>query len=178
MNVKTIVVGSLDTNCYILEKDSNCLIIDPGAEDEKIIKNIDPSKKVVGIIITHGHEDHYGACEKIKNKYQTMIYDIHNMKEGNFLIENFSFDVIYTPGHKDDQITIYFLKEKKMFVGDFIFKGGIGRTDLAGANPNEMKESIKRILAYPKDITLYPGHYEKTTLGLEEENLIYYLNII
>ena len=60
-----------------------------------------------------------------------------------------------------------------MFIGDFIFKDSIGRTDLPGGSESEMKDSIKKLLTYNDDITLYPGHYEKTTLGLERRNNIY-----
>ena len=67
-----------------------------------------------------------------------------------------------------------------MFIGDFItiliwvgitiFKDSIGRTDLPGGSNTEMQESIKKILEYPEDTIIYPGHYEKTTLGYEKEN--------
>ena len=52
MKIKTVVVGDLLTNCYIVEKGDKCIIIDPGAEAEKIISNIDSTKKVIGIFIT------------------------------------------------------------------------------------------------------------------------------
>ena len=57
-----------------------------------------------------------------------------------------------------------------MFCGDFIFKESIGRCDLPGGSESEMEDSIKKILEYPDDITLYPGHNEITTLGYEKEN--------
>ncbi len=176
MNIKIVVVGELRTNCYILEKGDNVLIIDPGAESSKILSNID--KKVVGIVITHSHDDHTGAMMDILNKYRCPLFNVNNLAEGKNSIENFYFEVIHTPGHLDDSISIYFKEENVMFVGDFIFKGGIGRTDLAGASPYDMKESIKKILTYPKEIVLYPGHFHKTTLGAEENNLKYFLNII
>ena len=57
-----------------------------------------------------------------------------------------------------------------MFCGDFIFNESIGRCDLPGGSEDEMKESIKKILEYPDDIKLYPGHNSNTTLGYEREN--------
>ena len=75
----------------------------------------------------------------------------------------------------DDSICIYFKEEKVMFVGDFIFKGGIGRTDMIGSSPFDMKMSIKKILKYPTDITLMPGHFGVTLLGDEIDNLNYFL---
>ena len=83
--------------------------------------------------------------------------------------------VIKTPGHMDDSISIYFKEDKVMFVGDFIFKGGIGRTDMIGSSPFDMKQSIKKILKYPSDITLMPGHFGVTVLANEIENLNYFL---
>lgn len=176
MNIKTVVVGDLKTNCYILEKGNNAIVIDPGADGDKIISNIE--QKVIGIIITHSHDDHVGAMMDIMNKYNCPIYNGNNLADGKHSIENFSFEVIHTPGHKDDSITLYFKEDNIMFVGDFIFKGGIGRTDLEGASPYDMKQSINLILKYPKETILYPGHFGRTTLGEEENNLNYFLSII
>ncbi len=60
-----------------------------------------------------------------------------------------------------------------MFVGDFIFKGSIGRCDLPYGNIKEMKKSINLIKKYDKNIKLYPGHGDETSLGYEIENNIY-----
>ena len=80
------------------------------------------------------------------------------------MIGDFSFQVIYTPGHSKDSVSFYFPEENVMFVGDFIFKESIGRTDLPGGDSMEMKESIKKLLTYDENMILYPGHYEITTL--------------
>lgn len=126
MKIDRIVVGSLFTNCYILSIGNNCIVIDPG-DDYFKIKSAIGDKKVNGVIITHRHFDHIGAL-----KYFNNIYDKNNLKEGINNIDNFKFEVIYTPGHTDDSICIYFKDNNIMFVGDFIFKNGIGRTDLGG----------------------------------------------
>ena len=110
MNIKKVVVGDLETNCYILENDNECLIIDPGAEAEKIDAKI--YKKVVGIIITHSHFDHIGEVSYFSEKYDALVYDYNNLIQGKNKIRSFEFDVIYTPGHTKDSITIYFEKEK------------------------------------------------------------------
>ena len=104
MNIKTVKVGYLQTNCYIIEYQNNTLIIDPGDEAEKIIKAVE--KPVVGIIVTHHHFDHVGALDAVKNHFQTQIYDIHNLKEGENKISDFNFEIIYTPGHKEDLISL------------------------------------------------------------------------
>ena len=65
-----------------------------------------------------------------------------------------------------------------MFTGDFIFNTGIGRIDLPGGNAIDMKASITKILNYPDDITIYPGHGPITTLGAERNNLNYFKTVI
>ena len=173
MHIENIEVGYLRCNCYILSINNEVLIIDPGDEADRIIKLIG-NRKVVGIIITHYHFDHIGALDILKEKYQTKVYDINNLTEGINKIGKFIFEVIYTPGHKEDLITIYFKKDKCMFCGDFIFKDSIGRCDLSGGNIIEMLKSINKIKEYPKDITIYPGHGTKTTLGYEINNNPYF----
>lgn len=174
MEIKNVIVGPLETNCYLLIENQNCLVIDPG-EEADLIKKAIGDKKVVGIIITHYHFDHIGALEELKYKYQTNVYDFHNLKEGKNQIENFTFEVLFTPGHKEDSISLLF--GKNMFVGDFIFQNSIGRTDLEGGNFEEMKESIQKLKTYPDDITLYPGHGPKTTLKEEKEYNMFFKEV-
>lgn len=176
MNIEIVKVGKLECNCYLLEKNNKILIIDPGDDSNKIIKKIN-NREVIGIIITHYHFDHIGALNDITDKYKVNVYDINNMNEGLFKIDNFVFEVIYTPGHKDDCISIYFNEDKIMFVGDFIFKDSIGRVDLPSGNLKKMINSINKIKKYNKDIIIYPGHGNITVLGYEIENNIYFKNI-
>ncbi len=167
MDIKTVIVGPLQTNCYIVIQNKECLIIDPGEEAEKI-KEAVSDKKVNGILVTHYHFDHIGALEEIKNFYQVEVYDKHNLTEGLHTVGNMTFKVIETPGHKEDSIS--FLFDKDMFVGDFIFKDSIGRTDLEGGDFSVMKKSLEKIKNYPDDINLYPGHGPMTTLKEEKQN--------
>ena len=159
MNIKTVVVGQLEENCYIVEKNNKCIIIDPGDEADKIISNI--TCDVVGILITHYHFDHIGALNELKLKY--------NIEENSF-IDGFNFETISTPGHTSDSKTYYFKDDKVMFVGDFLFKNGIGRMDLPTGSVSDMAESLNMIFSYPKDIVIYPGHGDKSTLGEELRN--------
>jgi len=173
MRVKSVKVGFLNTNCYILIKGNDCLIIDPGDESDKIINEVG-NLNVVGIIITHYHFDHIGALDEIKNKYNVLVYDINNLEEKEYNINNFKFEVIHTKGHHDTCITIYFKNEKVMFTGDFLFKESIGRTDLKTGNDLEMKKSIDKIKKYSKDITIYPGHGDISTLEHEYKYNYYF----
>lgn len=157
MKIETLVVGSLQTNCYIVTINDKTIIIDPGDEAKRIIdycQNLD----VVEIIITHHHFDHTGALRELEEYF--------NLKE-NVKTKYFNYEVIKTPGHTSDSISIYFKEEKVLFSGDFIFKNAIGRTDLPTGSDKEMVESLKLISKYPNDIIVYPGHGSKTILGDE-----------
>lgn len=173
MLIKMLKVGHLECNCYILEIDGEILIIDPGDEYFKINKYL-KNKHIVGVIITHHHFDHIGAVSEIVDKYKCKVYDKNNLQEGICKIGKFTFEVIFTPGHKEDAITIYFKNTKAMFCGDFIFKDGIGRCDMAGGNIFDMIKSIQKIKTYPRDTIIYPGHGDKTNIGYEIDNNIYF----
>ena len=111
MKVSKIIVGVLQTNCYLLENGSECLLIDPGDESSKI-KDFIKDKNLIGILITHKHFDHIGALD---NFSKDLVLDKSNLEEKEYNIEGFCFEVIYTPGHKEDAITIYFKEENIMF---------------------------------------------------------------
>ena len=176
MNIKKEVVGILQTNCYILENNNEVLVIDPGDDFPKIDKHL-INKKVVGIILTHNHSDHTGAVQDIVDRYNVCVYDNTNLLEGINQIGSFQFEVISTYGHTNNSITIYLKDNKCMFVGDFIFRLGIGRWDLPTGNIKDMLLSIEKIKKYPDDTTIYPGHGEPTTLGYEKENNKYLCQI-
>ena len=170
MEIKTVITGYLDENCYLLIKNGTCLVIDPGDEYNKIKEEIGDAK-VLGVLITHSHFDHIGALRNFLTKRSIKIFKRSNLEENKeYKIGDFTFKCIYTPGHSKDSVTFYFEEEKAMMIGDFIFKESIGRTDLPGGSETEMTESIEKILKYPDDITLYPGHNEITTLKEEKKN--------
>lgn len=167
MKIKNVIVGELETNCYIVSNSGECLIIDPGAEADFIKKAVG-ELKVIGILITHHHFDHIGALEELKDFYHVSVYDYHNLIEGMMKIGTFEFEVIATPGHKEDSLSFLF-DQKDMFVGDFIFQNSIGRTDLPGGDVEKMKESIQKIKTYSDEIQIYPGHGPVTNLGEEKK---------
>ena len=123
MDIKCIKTGYLEENCYIISKEDNCLVVDPGDDASKIIDEIG-EKNVLGVLITHYHFDHIGALDKLKERYNVEVIDYKNRKN---LIGNFNFEIIDTKGHKEDAVSYYFKEEKIMFVGDIIFEGTIGR---------------------------------------------------
>ncbi len=168
MFIEKIIVGSLLTNCYIVENEKNeVLIIDPGDEAEKIIKKIN-NRIVKGILITHYHFDHVGALEILKNKY--------NVPVNNFNVDNFSLKVINVPGHTPDLKIFYFEKENIMFVGDFLFKGTFGRVDFEESDKFDMINSLINIKKYPEKTKLFSGHGDESYLNYEEiDSYIRYL---
>ena len=165
MKIKKIIVGNLDTNCYLLIKDNRILVVDPGADAKRIINEIG-DLSCAGILLTHHHFDHVGALEELLDYYKVKLYDRNNLKEGVNNIDIFNFEVICNPGHTSDSISFYFKDGNILFSGDFIFKDSIGRTDLGG-NDLEMLDSINKIKKYNKDIIIKPGHGDDTTLGYE-----------
>ena len=165
MNIKNIIVGPLETNCYIVSKDNKCIIIDPGAEFSKIKKEIG-NQKVIGCLVTHFHQDHIDALEEVLS-----YYDIEVNKEK---YDNFEYETIETPGHTFDSKTFYFEEINTMFTGDFIFYRSIGRTDLGG-NDKDMIQSLNNFREYNDNIIIYPGHGPSTILKDEKNRFdLYY----
>lgn len=170
MKMIKLVVGKLDTNCYILYEDGKCLIIDPGDEENDIIKQIEKLKlKPLAILLTHNHFDHTGAVIGLKDFYKIPVYDYKNLFEEKKVIPPFEFKTIYTPGHSKSSIVFYFDDYDFMFVGDFVFYENIGRVDLPGGSFSDMINSIEKIKKYDDNIVLYPGHGNETTLGHEKK---------
>lgn len=173
MKVDILVLGKLNTNCYILEKNNKVLIIDP-ADNYEIIANKIGDKKISGVLVTHYHFDHVGALKELEEKDKVKVYDINNLQEGNKIVDDFKFEVIYTKGHTSDSVSYYFYEDNIIFCGDFIFYENIGRCDLPTGSEKEMKKSIMKIKKYDKNMIIYPGHGKMTTLGYEWENNIYF----
>ena len=173
MKIKRIITGSLEENCYVLIIDNSCLVVDPG-DDFDIIKEEIKDYNLLGILITHHHFDHIGALNDLLKYKKVPIYD-YKLTDTEYNINDFNFKIIKTPGHTSDSITFYFEKDNIMFVGDFVFKGTIGRTDLPTGNEVEMDNSINRIKQFNKEIKLYPGHGDITTID-DEIKYNYFFN--
>lgn len=159
MKIKQIKVGSLKTNCYLLVSKNELLIIDPGAEAEKIIKQIKKSKgRPIGIVNTHTHYDHTGANRAIKDKFNLKILTGPKIKVGKLNLK-----VVETPGHKEDAVTL--IGKDFAFTGDTLFKNETGRTDLPGGSYKKLKKSIEKLSKELKEgMKIYPGHGESFTL--------------
>ena len=201
MIIKNIVVGPLEVNCYILgcEDTKEAAIIDPGDNADEIISNIEKEGlKPKFIINTHAHFDHIGGVKSIQDHFK-IDFCLH--KEDSFLVENASeqatafglkpiakpvvnknvtngekvnlgnksITVIHTPGHSPGGVCYY--SDNNVFVGDTLFAGSIGRTDLPGGSYDTLINSIKENLFPLGDSTIvYPGHGPSTTIGNEKEH--------
>lgn len=204
MKIARFSLGPLGTNCYILHNEENALIFDPGAEGEKVIHYLTENNlKPLAILLTHAHFDHIGAVDLLRTTYKIDVYghgleadwlvdpnlnrsnrfigqEISTAKpevllnEEKYVIEDFSFEVLHTPGHSPGSISFIFHEEKFMVSGDVLFLQGIGRTDLPGGDPDVLKQSIqKKLYNLPDNYVILPGHGEQTNIGFEKENNLY-----
>ena len=171
LKVKRVITGELDENCYIVENNKNCLIVDPGDNFDSIVEEV--KLPVLGVLITHRHFDHIGALEEVLDKYKCQMFDYYSTdEEETYKIRDLNFNVIRMPGHTEDSVCYYFYEDKIMFTGDFLFNESIGRCDLGGSEI-DMRKSLDKIKKFDPDITIYPGHGNKSTLEYEFKNNIY-----
>lgn len=194
MDIKQLPLGPYQTNCYILTKEDEVIVIDPSAKGEYISSHIPEGNKVLAIVLTHGHFDHFGGAQVLLDKYRCPLYihedDVdliedpsknlsmqmniklkdqgYRLDEGMLNIGSFQFSVLHTPGHSPGSVSLHI--EDMLFCGDLIFKGSIGRTDLYGSNERQMKQSLERIKTFSHDLILYSGHGPKTTLDHEKRS--------
>ncbi len=174
MDIKQIKVGSLGTNCYLLISGKEAVIVDPGGEPDKILKELAgmKDKKVKYIINTHYHDDHTSANEKIREETGAEIL-IHRLEDEfiNFEVDRFlkegdkvtigeeKIEVINTPGHTKGGICL--IGNNFILTGDTLFYQGYGRTDLEGGSIQEMKKSLERLSRIIKPgMKIFPGHGE------------------
>ena len=192
MNIKTLILGPLQVNCYILWKTEKCLVIDPGFEPERVMKTCDElGLKIQAILLTHGHFDHVGGVKKIAEKTGCQVflhpdelslppfitsgklYYTDTYAEGDEItLAGMTFTVLHTPGHTPGAVCLHF--GDHLFTGDTLFAGSCGRTDLPGGSFATIKASLKRLASLPGNASIYPGHGEETTLETERQNNPYF----
>lgn len=194
MRIESVSVGYIGTNCYLAcNENMECLIIDPGDEAERIAKKIEEMQvKPLAILLTHGHYDHTGAMNELKERFGINIYcgeneeetlenrrlslGAHSLKADLFFKDGekvemgaFVFKVLETPGHTKGGVCYYFENEGVLFAGDSLFHESVGRTDLHGGAQGDLIRSLKeKIMVLPEETIVYPGHMEATTIGHEK----------
>ena len=196
-SVSGLTVGAFQENCYLVADETAgvSVLIDPGAEADRLISAIEGSgTEPTAIWLTHAHLDHVGAIAGLERRWRLPIY-LHPLDEplysmasrqaalyglpfeqppaadrtlgdGDVLdVGRFRFSVMHAPGHAPGHVVIH--GHGLAFVGDCLFAGSIGRTDLPLSNPRDLAESLDRIVHLPEDTVVYPGHGPPTTVGTE-----------
>lgn len=194
-------LGQMGTNCYVLwdEKSLEAAVIDPGFEDQRIIDVIKQNKLTVKyILLTHGHFDHLGGVNQIReltgakvlihvndancltdpNRNLSILTgmsmelepaDGYLSEKENIIVGDINIRVIHTPGHSKGGICL--LAENTLISGDTLFNTSIGRTDFADGDLTELLNAIELKLFMLDDATrVLPGHGEDTTIGYEKKN--------
>ncbi|MFQ5863657.1 MAG: MBL fold metallo-hydrolase [bacterium] len=201
MIIEKLEVGVFAENCYLVgcEKTHQGVVIDPGDEIPRILSKINDMKlDITSILLTHAHLDHVKELNVLREQITVPVL-MHSADE--FLLENLqaqaaafglaisgipkvdryvvegdsieighlSFEVLHTPGHSPGSVS--YVATGVAFVGDILFAGSIGRTDLPGGDYATLIDSIKTKL-YPlgDDTMIYPGHGPHTTLGQEKQS--------
>lgn len=155
--------------------------------------------KPVLAVNTHCHIDHIAGISFIKNRYKIPFYanpeeepllqsapeqgqmfgfnladppkiDTY-VSDGDIIsFGNSSLSVILVPGHSSGSIALYSKENKFVIVGDVLFDGSIGRTDLPGGDYATIIKSIRsKLMILPGEVTVWPGHGPSTTIQKEHD---------
>ncbi len=182
------------------EETRSAVLIDPGGDADRILSVLSQHKlKLEQIIHTHAHLDHVGATDDIHKKLggltglheddmplcnhlmlQAELFGLPTpptptinqfLKDGTSLnFGNKTVEVIHTPGHSPGSLT-FFVQDYGLLTGDTLFFGSVGRTDLWEGSQTTLLSSIKKkLLAFPDETVVYPGHGPKTAIGMERHN--------
>lgn len=186
MKIEKIVCGAYAENAYCIDGE---LLIDPG-DDLPTLARL--AGGIKAILLTHGHFDHMLAAEELQKRTGVPVYvhplDAPMLSDASLSAYNpevsslpqpghiaytaypeslFGFRVLHTPGHTPGSVCLYREAEKVLFSGDTLFRAGFGRTDLAGGSMHQLLSSLRTLLALPRDVRVYPGHGESTTIDEE-----------
>lgn len=191
MDIKTLQVGPIGTNCYLLcdETEKLCAVIDPGGDAVRVAAAVEDSGCApCAILLTHGHYDHTGAVAELSARWPGVpVYlNRRDVYEGDAYLQQLfppvpcakdygegdkvqvgglTLQVLATPGHSEGSVTLRC--GDALFCGDTLFAGSCGRTDFPGGSVKKMMESLKRLGELEGDLKVYPGHMEDSTLDRE-----------
>ncbi len=193
LEIRKLVLGVCATNCYVVRDETGALyVIDPADDAPAILQEIE---KLGGgrysVLLTHAHFDHILALDGL-NPEKVYLHPLEapalndpylnvSAQAGEAAVRSAQttpveegdkvgpFTVLHTPGHRPGAVCFYDEQDGALFSGDTLFASGYGRLDLPEAEPEKMLESIRRLLALPKETRMYPGHGPDTTIGREAE---------
>ena len=191
MDIKTLQVGPIGTNCYLLcdETEKLCAVIDPGGDADRVAAAVQGSGCApCAILLTHGHYDHTGGVAELRAKWPDVpVYLNHrDQYEGDAYLQQLfppvpgakdydegdtiqvgglTVDVMATPGHSEGSVTL--LCGDVLLCGDTLFAGSCGRTDFPGGSVKKIMASLKRLGELEGNLKVYPGHMESSTLDQE-----------
>jgi hydroxyacylglutathione hydrolase len=200
VTVQTLTVGAFQENCYLVvdSRSGKAVIVDPGGEGERLVEAVDKSGATLEAVwITHAHVDHVGAIASIKQRWdvpvylhpldrrlyeaagrQAQVYGVQfeeppppdrEFADGQQLkVGDVALSVMHAPGHSPGHVVIH--GDGIALVGDCLFAGSIGRTDLPFSDPPQLAASLERISALPPETVVYPGHGMDTTIGEERRS--------
>ena len=196
LKIKTIVVGYLETNCYLVgDSKGDAVVIDPGGSPDRILFEIDKNfYRPFCILLTHSDSDHIGGLDGVLRNRQAPV--LMHRKELDFLrmpktrisrfpgkvpaepgyyaledgdvveADGWGLTVLFTPGHTPGGVC-YRLGDV-VFTGDTLFSDGVGRTDFEGGSEEALTQSIYgRLLTLEDSVKIYPGHGPPSTIGRE-----------
>lgn len=201
MAIQTFVVGPLQSNSYLVvdERSRQAAVIDPGMESESVLEAVrHEGLRVESVIITHGHFDHVFSSAAFKKETGAQVImhpdDVplllempetarffgfkappppqpdRLVREGDVIkVGELALRVLETPGHTPGGISLCL--DNAVFVGDTLFAGSVGRTDLRGGSLDALLRSIHtRLLTLPDWTAVYPGHGAATSIGAERRD--------
>jgi glyoxylase-like metal-dependent hydrolase (beta-lactamase superfamily II) len=180
------------------DSSGSALILDPGDELSRIVKRArELQLRVSAIALTHAHVDHAGVAGSIAEMFglpvllhpadltlletipfQATLYGlpepdpIHEtapLRDGEHIVLGKQrLEVRHTPGHSPGSVCIVSQSARTAWVGDLVFRGSVGRTDIPGGSPQDLSKSLREvILSLPDEFRLCPGHGPETTVGEE-----------
>ena len=195
MNVTSLQVGPIMTNCYILcdETAKVCAVIDPGDEPERIEKAVEQTGcELAAVYLTHGHFDHYTGVAGLLERHPDLPVYIHPRdavdgpgrelkfprlgdknqryyQEGDTLtLGTLTVTVLETPGHSSGSVCL--VVDDVIFAGDTLFCMSCGRTDFPDGSYGDILRSLARLARLSGDYKVYPGHERATTLNFERSH--------